>query len=176
MTDPMPDVVAKRFAVLTGSVNCFKCGAPTPVAAIAVADHREAWDAGDEGLDLVWEHCPEPALLGYIRWINPEASVALEVSAPQLRMQVSMTAGETYLGNACQACGTLQGDWFLHKPEAPFFPQSDEDADALGVQWLDVPIQAVADCGTSSWLDDLLERRGDYVVPVRPRRSKTTRA
>ena len=78
---------------------------------------------------------------------------------------VAATAGQIYLGNACAHCGALQGDLFLRKPDAPFFPMTEEAADALAVAWHSVALQAVADCGYSSWIDGLLERRGDYAVP-----------
>lgn len=89
---------------------------------------------------------------------------------------VAATAGQIYLGNACAHCGALQGDWFLRKPDAPFFPMTEEAADALAVAWHSVALQAVADCGYSSWIDGLLERRGDYAVPKPARQIRRERA
>jgi hypothetical protein len=170
MDEPIPTVVADRFVVLIGEVVCFKCVAMTPVATLAVGEHREGMDLGEDGLDLVFERCFEPALIGNITWIDPGTLRAVKAVAPWMDWMASATAGEVYLGNGCTHCGALQGDWFLREPEAPFFPMTDESADLLGVVWQDVQLQAVADCGMSSWLDDLLERRGDYVPPLRPKR------
>ncbi|QOD92002.1 hypothetical protein H2514_05075 [Lysobacter sp. CW239] len=172
MDEPIPTVVADRFAVLTGEVVCFKCAAKTPVAALAVGEHREGMELGEDGMDLVFERCFEPALLGNITWIDPDTLRAVKAVAPWMDLMASATAGEVYLGNSCTHCGVLQGDWFLREPEAPFFPMTDEAADLLVVVWQDVQLQAVADYGMSSWLDDLLERRGEYVSPLRSKRPR----
>lgn len=176
MNDPIPNVIAGRFCVLSSTIACFRCGQTTPVAALVVPEHRTGTELGEESEDLVFEQSLDPALLGNITWINEEALSAVHASAPWLDWVASATAGQIYLGNACAHCGELQGDWFLRKPDAPFFPMTEAAADALGVAWHSVELQAVADCGYSSWIDQLLERRGDYVVPCRARRATGARA
>ena len=170
MSDPLPNVFADRFAVLMGEIDCFKCHLKTPVAALVVPDHHDdpidfdGSEDGDRG-DLSLERCLDPALLGNITWIDTEALHAIQHIAPWMAWIASATADQVYLGNGCTHCGALQGDWFLRKPDGPFFPMTDEAADKLVVSWQPMPLRAVASCGYSSWISDFLERRGDYIAP-----------
>ena len=175
MSEPSPNVVAERFAVFSGVTDCFKCECETPVAAIVVADHHEGPEPfDDDDSDSEIEATSDPALLGNITWLNPSALQVMKDLAPWMAWIESATAEQVYLGNGCIHCGALQGDWFLRKPEGPCFPMTNEDADRLGVSWQQVPLRAVASCGHSTWIDALLERRGDYITPAYQRRGKRT--
>lgn len=172
MNDKHPNVLADRFAIVGGAIDCFKCQHETPVAGLIVPNHQVG-DEFDDGEDVVFEARHEPALLSNIRWINDEARLAIQSIAPWMSWMSSATAGEVYLGNGCIHCGALQGDWFLQKPEGPFFPMSDDAADTLSVAWQAMPLRVLANCSYSSWIDDLLERRGDYIMPIpAPKRGK----
>jgi hypothetical protein len=69
----------------------------------------------------------------------------------------SATAGFTYLANVC-ACGALQGDYYLTQPSAPFFPLDEAGMGLIGVEWIEMPIEAIADVSLSSWTDLIIER------------------
>lgn len=96
--DPeVPNIRAKRFALLTGPHTCYKCGKPTRVSAIGLADHEEL---GEEGYESV-EDC---ALFTQLGSLNAEAANQVETRAPWLRFGHSMTADATYLANHCEHC------------------------------------------------------------------------
>lgn len=144
---------ADRFAVLTGSMNCHACKSPTRVSAILLPNHREREEPTDE-----WNEDEDPALLKYLAKLNPEALHALGSVAPWIKPTPSKTAGLTYLGNQCEQCVALQGDWHTGSPGAPFFPMSPAEIELLQVQWFNTPIEAEANGAQSSWMDALINR------------------
>jgi len=144
---------ADRFAVLTGAMNCHACKAKTHVSAILVPNYREREELTDE-----WSADEGPALLKYLTKLNLEALDALNSVAPWIKPTPSKTAGLTYLGNQCEQCAALQGDWHTGSPGAPFFPTSPAEVELLQVLWFNTPIEAEADGAQSSWMDAVINR------------------
>lgn len=117
MGEPLDDVIhAGHFAVLRGSMACWKCGQSTLVAAVWV-DQGLTGEVFREGA----------ALLTYIGKLDKSAERQVLAVAPSMRMAVSSFSETIYLANHCMGCDALQGDHFVHGPNGPFFPQSKED-------------------------------------------------
>jgi hypothetical protein len=58
----------------------------------------------------------------YIESLNDELLAA--IGGASFRPEPSRTAGITYYGNHCEHCDALQGDWYLHGPDGPFWPET----------------------------------------------------
>ncbi|MBN8884489.1 MAG: hypothetical protein J0I77_02105 [Rudaea sp.] len=122
-------------------------------------------DGYDEQLDDgEWERREERTLLSYIESINAEAATGISAIAPWMKMGRSETADTSYLANHCEACGALQGDWFLSKLDHAFFPQDLEAARRLAVRPVAGHINVEASLSWSSWHDWLALNDSD----VRP--------
>lgn len=141
---------ADRFAVLKAMAKCHQCRADTPVSALMVPAYME-FD-GEE-----WTESNDSALLIYVEAVDAITRQAWGERAPWMRQVSSKTAGMTYLANVC-ACGALQGDFYLIKPDAPFFPLDEVGIAAIDVEWIEKPIEAVAATSRSSWTDRSIER------------------
>jgi hypothetical protein len=144
---------ADYFGLLTGEAQCWSCKLQTPVAAILLDKHMTRFEEDEE-----WEVCHEPALLDRLAYLNPEALATYKALAPWVNFLPSQTAQETYWGNACTSCRVLQGDWYLHKPDAPFFPTTRSLEAALALTWHSAPLEASAGHVQASWLDRLVNR------------------
>ena len=149
--DPeVPNIRAKRFALLTGPHTCYGCGKSTRVSAIGLADHEELCEDGYESVD-------DCALFTRLGDLNAEAANQVETRAPWLRFDHSMTADATYLANHCEHCNALIGAWYIAEPGEVFFPQSDEEMSPVAVEWIEQPFETTAGDGMqSSWIDKLL--------------------
>lgn len=147
-----PDYRAGRFALLTGNHRCYQCKAITRVSAIGLLSYEERdREYGDYTL------VDDAVLLTGITALNPLAADEVARLAPCMRLAHSTTAGFAYLANHCEHCGAMIGAWFITKPDEAFFPTSLEDAKKLLVAWIDQPIGAEDEGGSSaSWLDHLL--------------------
>lgn len=163
-----PTLRAARFAILTAWIDCHACGATTPVAGLLVPSFEDR-DGGD------WIACEDSALLRYIEALDAGSAQALLERAPWVRLANSKTAGMRYLASVC-ACGALQGDFYLTEPGAPFFPLDEAGIDAIVVDWVDAPLEAVAGPSMSSWTDTLIERHPHSgwqpAAPAKPRRAR----
>ncbi len=149
--DPeVPNIRAKRFALLTGPHTCYKCAKETRVSAIGLADHEELDEDG-------YKQVEDCALFTQLGYLNAEAANQVETRAPWLRFDHSMTADATYLANHCEHCDTLIGAWYIAEPGEAFFPQSDEEMSLLAVEWIEQPFETTDGGGMqSSWIDKLL--------------------
>lgn len=146
-----PTLRAERFAVLTATAQCHACQRPTQVSALLVPAYEE-FDGE------TWKICDDSALLIYVMWVDDRAQQIWQQRSPWMRPVASATAGITYLANVCE-CGALQGDYFLTKPQAPFFPLDEPGLRAIDVEWIAAPIEADAELCISSWVDRLIDLR-----------------
>lgn len=144
-----PTLRAGRFAVLTAAAQCHACQSSTPVSALLVPAYEE-FDGE------AWRACDDSALLIYVAWLDDQTRQTWQRLAPWMRPVASATAGITYLANVC-SCEALQGDYFLTKPNAPFFPLDEFGLQAINVEWIDAPIEVDAELSLSSWVDRLID-------------------
>lgn len=147
-----PTLRADRFAILTAPAVCHACNALMAVSALLVPAYLERHEDDDE-----WIAVDESALLTYVEAVDETTRSGWTARAPQIRLAASRAAGRTYLANVC-ACGALQGDWYLTEPDGPFFPLSDAGVAAIGVDWIEAPIEAHAGASRSNWTDALIAR------------------
>lgn len=144
---------SSQFAVVRGETTCWNCQVVTPVAALLLGPHEMRWDDEDD-----WAASPGPVMLMRVTQLNPEALDVYVERAPWIRRLNSKTVGTIYWGNACTTCETLQGDWYLTEPGAPFFPEGPKQEEALVLTWHEVPIELEADGSESSWIDRLVNK------------------
>lgn len=144
----MSEFESHRFAIVIGAMKCHACSRSTRVSCLMLPGLPE----GEEDERF---YPQDRVRLQYVSTLNPEAMAAWQEHAPYIQWVESKTAGSRYLGNVCEWCGALQGDWFIGKPGAPFFPETQDGIDALHCKWFDLPIHAVADASQSSWMDNL---------------------
>lgn len=144
MNKPDDAISADAFAVLLAAMPCWKCGEVTPVAAIWIDEDSsgQTYGAG-------------PALLKYIESINPEAMQQALSLAPWMQMASSATAKRSYLANHCVRCDALQGDYFVHDVDGPFFPQTEEDIGRIDVHAGTGSLRAGAHGSQSSWMKQI---------------------
>ena len=147
-----PTLKADRFAILTATSDCFRCASSIQVSSLMVPSYVERDPDEDE-----WFPVDECALLMHVEWVDDVARMQWLDHAPWIAPSTSTTAGFTYLANVC-SCGALQGDWFLTKPGAAFFPLEDVSLDAISLKWGFSSLSARAATSQSSWMDNLLAR------------------
>jgi len=133
---------SERFAILTGQMACHACKATTRVSCLIVPSGQE-----DDRF-----YPEDPARLQYIKSLNSEAVDVWRQHATYIQWMASQTAELSYLANACEYCNALQGDWFIGEPDAPFFPTTQAEIDALHCTWVEVPLRADAEVSQSSWM------------------------
>ena len=147
--DPIsaPVLRASRFWLLTGTADCWKCGQPTQVSAIALDGYEEPV------ADDKWEKADGRTILSYISAVDSASLAAIQSVAPWMRCGRSATAHTTYLANHCQHCGVLQGDWFLAEAGAVFFPTDKSEMQDFVVHRFDQPLAVDSQCSWSGWHD-----------------------
>lgn len=140
----VPTVRASAFCLLIEHASCHSCQVSTAVGAI--------WVGNYEDLD---EQAMDPggaAVLSYIEWLGEEALIACQARLPRMAFASTRTSGLSYLANHCEACGSVQGDHFIHGPDGPFWPQSEAVAK---FEILEVPLAARASLSQAAWMDTI---------------------
>ncbi|HFL6148064.1 TPA: hypothetical protein ACG4NT_000436 [Stenotrophomonas maltophilia] len=146
---------APSYALLQASVECWKCGEATPVTSVWVpsfVDYADVDEPGDE------PEAGDAATLHGIQDLDDQVAAHVREAAPWLKPGRSETANATYWANHCQACGVLQGDYFVTGVNGPFFPQFRAEADALELIPGRGPLSANATAAQSEWMDWIAER------------------
>lgn len=96
----------------------------------------------------------EPCMLSDVTEL-PEALVSYAQSrVPNFKLQYSRMVQDHYYGCSCPSCGRLYGDFYLFsEPGIAFFPNSEEDAQALYLTELplegEIEVDAGYSCGTA---------------------------
>ncbi len=112
-------ITAPSYALLQASVECWKCIEATPVTTVWVSsfvDFAEVEEPEDE---------PEAGgatTLRGIQDLDDQVAAHVREVAPWLKPGRSETANATYWANHCQACGVLQGDYFVMGVNGPVLP------------------------------------------------------
>lgn len=100
----------------TSTHTCWKCHALTQVHAVVAADVVDLGESG-ESRTYVYGISNPPV----------ELTKALELLAPNLRVDLPGDDGVTRLTNHCPGCGALQSDVYLFsEPGGPFFGRPPE--------------------------------------------------
>ena len=139
-------MTANRFALITGHVACWKCGKQTRATTVLLRGYQETEDGQDEGQD-------QDAVLNPIVGLDPATRAMFAKQAPWMRPGYTKTRDQIYLAAHCEYCAAVQGAWFLAEPGSAFFPQSQEEAGRLTVQWVHQPIKVIGSPIWSSWTD-----------------------
>lgn len=143
-------VSTTSFGLLLGKAECWACHQSTPAATVWVPSFHFRHEPGDD--EEVEE---DPAVLSYIEQISAGALTAITANAPWMTMAPTRTIGITYLVNRCTHCDEVQGDHYLHKPGAPFFPLEVGDVVHLKYVPCQGPLTATCSPGQSSWMREV---------------------
>lgn len=118
-------VVTDFLGILQGVVTCWKCGKQTHVSspAITALNTIDIEDGGTitdfSGFDVYsfpWETASA---------IMPKQFVEYGRKTRSIKRVFSKTKGYAYLGNVCEHCTSLQGNFFLYEePDSPFLYES----------------------------------------------------
>lgn len=146
---------APSYALLQSTMPCWKCGQVTSVSTVWVPSFINTEDVEDPKDE------PEAggaSTLLYIQALDDLVAAHVREVAPWLKLGPSGTANATYWANHCQACGVIQGDYFVLGINGPFFPQSRTEADALQSIAGRGPLAANAASSQSGWMNWIAER------------------
>lgn len=145
MTVANPNLSAARYGLLLAEIRCYHCEAPTPVAAIWIADfeEREGGEVIDSG---------EAALLAYPKWLDDGATVLIGTHAHGMRPAATWTSGITYWANHCRVCGAVQGDHYVGGVDGPYWPQNDGALARLRFVRGTGPLRAAGSTSQSLWM------------------------
>lgn len=126
-------IVMDHLYIVVGKQNCFKCKKQTNVVSFAsdlyFSIDDEYFELFDEDINFISdvEGIPEP-LLDYLN------------DNFKFYNGYSKFAQASYLGNHCNHCGVLQGDFYLHhEPDSPFFIDSAEKVKELRILRVKLP-------------------------------------
>lgn len=137
---------APRFALLTGTVACWKCKHETRATTVLFRGYEEVEEGQSD------EHT-EDAVLNPIYGLDPATRALIARRAPWMKPGYTKTRDTVYLAAHCEHCDAIQGAWFLAEPGSAFFPQSQSEAERLTVEWVHEPIAATGNPNWSSWTD-----------------------
>lgn len=159
MTSDEEIISSPWFVLAESTEECWSCGSDTKVFAILlpkIEDEMKVRKADEEDISA-----PTPCSLSNISEVNDPVETYLKGLSPNFYSDHSGTAGHTYWMNHCEKCSAKIGDFYLHsKPGHAFFPVTDEEIRKIKLTRIDIPLEADAGWGESSWIDDLLEEAG----------------
>lgn len=122
--------IGSPIFLITSTEDCWRCGIPQPVIALASCSVLEA-DQDDEDAET-----SGPVILSSISRMPDEIERYLTSRFPRCQMHRSRTAGYAYFTNFCE-CGANFGDFYLHnEPGGAFFPTSEKEAEGMSVERL----------------------------------------
>jgi hypothetical protein len=146
--------VLPPIGMLIAPSNCWKCGSKLDLVGLcaltAICADGETYGGPGELDGLV--------LLTYIEKMPDTLRRTMSERGRNLELMFSSTYDGEYFANRC-TCGAIQGDHHLHKPGGPFWPETEDAAAAIAIEWL--PIQDISRVGCGlSWTDS---RIAEYV-------------
>lgn len=133
-------VAHDRFYIMVAKQQCFKCGKETSVIAFGLDDFYSLYDADAYGPEAQDEHS-----VGFVFRVSRLEPLPRDV-AEFLKCEFkfhrgySKFRGSNYIGNHCDHCGVLQGDFFLYdEVGSPFFFDSEEKVGKVSL--IEVPLE-----------------------------------
>jgi hypothetical protein len=149
----MLDVRSQTYYVARAIAQCWRCGSPTCLLALALPRMHETLDvdapdgAGDGG-ELAqdeWQRADAHAFLFYVEQLSGDAHRRLQELSQHYRLAHSAVTQSIYWANHCEHCGTLLGDHELHcEPGGAFEPSGPAAAANIELLHRDAPLQAAA--------------------------------
>ena len=139
-TDPVPDanVRSQTYFVARATAQCWHCGSPVSLLALAMPPTHET-------LDEQWQSADANAFLFYVEELPEGVQQQLQELSRNFRFELSAVTQSRYWANHCGHCGTLLGDHELHcEPEGAFAPSSEAAAATIELLHIDAPLQAAA--------------------------------
>lgn len=131
------------FLVATALGTCYWCSAANSYIQLILPPGSKVI-AGEDDHPIDEELKTDYICLSWITSINDAALAQVNKFAPLFKMAKSKTLQETVVMNHCSSCGTHQGDFYLTKPDMPFWPMTEEDAQAIRVVRVDCRIEVEA--------------------------------
>lgn len=135
---------ADRCLIARAENACWRCGAFGAVVCLVLPhDLKTISDSEDDDLPVPFDGA---AVMQYVEQI--EAPLLAAINLPTFKPGTRRTAAATYYANHCEHCDALLGDHYLHHPDGPFWPMSEEDT-SIELTLLEQPVSVRAgSCST----------------------------
>jgi hypothetical protein len=134
---PMHDanIRSQSYFIATTTAQCWHCGSPTRVLALAVPGGHETLN--EDGEVDAWHGTCGEAFLFYVERLPDPVRDRLAQVSHLFHLSDSQTTLNSYWASHCESCGRLLEDHELHcEPDGPFAPSS--EATAARIQLLQV--------------------------------------
>lgn len=153
-------VLCDYFYIVEGTHTCFKCKKTTQVIGFGVENYYNFYQKG------IYEGNPEPEYnFGEIHIASsignlPSNLLQYLKSNYNYFYGYSKFAETSYLGNHCQHCGVLQGNFYIFEEmDSPFFIDSEETARALKLFKVKLPFDIKTPCNIGLCSEDYLIKK-----------------
>lgn len=142
------NVRSNTYFVARTEAQCWHCGLPTRVLALAMPPDHETLDPDvddrDAGLaETAWQCAGVNAFLFYMEYLPDAVRSRLSGISPYFRLDYSEATLNSYWANHCEHCGSLLGDHELHcEFDGAFMPFSVSAAANIQLLQIQEPIEA----------------------------------
>lgn len=117
-------IISDYIYIVEGMRECYKCHKMTPVICFGF---EKLWIMNRDP-ELKDEYYDDELMLSITAWFDPMPPelIALVQKTYNFKRVYSRMAGESYWGNCCEFCKSLQGDFFLFEAESSPFAEGKE--------------------------------------------------
>ena len=163
-------ISSDRFLMVIAPGNCYSCNGANSFIQLILSPGFRIVSGKDEYPN---EGNPEDEFmtLSWVTAINETALTRINDIAPLWKVAESKTLQQRVFMNHCIACGTHQGDFYLTKPDMPFWPMTEDGAKAMRVVEIDCAIE-VASLSPSSGLRFAIKQDGTCGLPDWPKHER----
>jgi len=144
------NIRSSRFYLARTVGSCRRCGAPTPLLALAVPPGHETLELDDEAQEEAlavdtWHLATNCAFLFFVEFIPAVIQDRLKQFTQLSRFGKSEAPDGGYWANHCERCGSQFDDQELFcEPEGAFFPTSEMAASAIHLLTVEEAFEAAA--------------------------------
>jgi hypothetical protein len=139
---PDANVRSPTYYVARTEANCWYCGQPTRLLALAMPHGHETLDM--EAPDS-WHRARFNAFLFFVERLSDEVQSRLSRISQSFRLARCAATLNSYWANHCEHCGALLGDHELHcEFDCAFMPSSESNAASIELLRIREPLEAMA--------------------------------
>jgi hypothetical protein len=146
------NIRSANFLIATRSTDCWNCGQPTLVIAVALPDGHQTQESEadtDGGSELAaedsWQVAALSAFIFYVEYLPDAVGRLMERLSSSYKLSHSESMKIAYWANHCEHCESLQEDHELFcEPGGAFTPISETQAAAIELTPIQAPFEASA--------------------------------
>jgi hypothetical protein len=152
------NVRSQTYYVARTTAQCWRCGSPTCVLALALPPSHDTLEGNDTGLEEddtsggpddaqpapgMWQRADANAFLFYVERLPDEVQRRLHELSRSFHVAQSPATHSSYWGNHCEHCSALLGDHELHcEPDGAFAPSNEAAAANIELLEINEPFEA----------------------------------